>query len=149
MKNNANFSKKIIGMAMFAFAMILPISCGSTNSNNDSSSETETVEESTTAEKFVAGELGYLTDNCIGVVDTDDMSTIMKFLKANDMMGVQQMVASGKATTFAAGKQVKVIKVGFEYIQVRDTGASEMLVWVPKNMLTHEDIYGVYTSTNN
>lgn len=113
------------------------VSCDSTNTNNKSTSGTET---------FVAGEFAYLTDNCIGVVDTDDMSIIMDFLRANDMTGIQQMVAVGKATTFAAGKQVKVIKIGFEYIQVRDVDASEMLVWIPKNMLTHEDVYGIYTS---
>lgn len=107
------------------------VSCDSTNTNNKSSSVTET---------FEAGEFAYLTDNCIGVVDTDDMSIIMDFLRANDMTGIQQMVA--------AGKQVKVIKIGFEYIQVRDVDASEMLVWLPKNMLTHEDVYGIYTPIN-
>lgn len=122
-------------LVMVLFVTIMP-SCSSSNSNSETTNE---------AEKFEVGELGYLTDNCIGVVDTDDMDQVMTFLKADDMIGIRNLVSSGKATTFAAGKQVKVIEIGFEYIQVRDINASEMLVWVPKNMLTRKDLYGIYT----
>ena len=135
MKHNGNLSKNL-GMVIFIIFMGLANSCSTDNSNNRTNN----------AENFVVGELVYLTDNCIGVVDTDDMSSVMDFLRANDMIGIQQMVAAKKATIFAAGKQVKVIKIGFEYIQVRDVDATEMLVWIPKNMLTHEDVYGIYTS---
>lgn len=139
---------KNLVLVILALTMGISISCDSSKFQNDTTSKEETVEQNKKSEKFVAGELGYLTDNCIGVVDKEDMSDVMKFLKANDMTGIQQMVAAGKATTFAAGKQVKVIDVGFDYIQVRDVNSTEMLVWIPKNMLTHEDIWGVYTSTN-
>lgn len=90
--------------------------------------------------------MAYLTDNCVGVVDKDDWGQVMDFVKADDMTGIQNLVIAGKATTFAAGKQVKIIKIGFEFVQVRDIDASELLVWVPINMLTHEDVYGSYTN---
>lgn len=113
-------------------------SCGGT-----SAEEKEVNETNVSTETFNVGEFAYLIDNCVGVVDTDDWSTVLAFVKANDMRGIQDLVVQGKAVTFAGGKQVKVIENGFEFVQVRDVGATESLVWVPRNMLTHEDVWGV------
>lgn len=95
-------------------------------------------------EKFEVGEFCYLTDNCFGFVDFDDLGKVIDILKADDKTGMMEMVASKKATTLAAGKRVKIVKIKCDYIQVRDVDASELLIWVPSSMLTHEDIYDMY-----
>lgn len=114
--------------------------------SNDSDKELSIDSPSQPTQDFKPGEMAYLTDNCVGIVDKDDWGQVMDFVKADDMTGIQNLVIAGKATTFAAGKQVKIIKIGFEFVQVRDVDASELLVWVPTNMLTHEDVYGIYTN---
>lgn len=125
--------------------------CNSSSSNEEKTPATtsETTSETTSdsvkeTETFKPGEFGYLTDKCIGVVDLGDMGKVMDFLKADDKTGLMQMGAAGKITSFASGKRVKVVKVKFEHIQVRDIDGTERLVWIPKGMLTHEDVWGIY-----
>ncbi len=96
------------------------------------------------AEEFEVGDFCYLTDNCFGFVDYDDLRNVMDIIKADDKRGMQEMIVNKKATTLASGKRVKIIKIRTDFIQVIDVDASELQVWVPSSMLTHEDVYGLY-----
>ena len=139
--------KKILVTILIISVLWIIYKCDTSNSNEKTTTETtsETTSEPTKeTEKFKPGEIGYLTDNCIGVVNYDDMTKVMEFLNADDMTGIKQMVAAGQATTFASGKRVKVIKSKWGNLQVRDIDATERLVWIPKGMLTHEDVWGIY-----
>lgn len=125
--------RKLLFSTIWVFVTTFTICCISCSSSKDENKES-----------FKVGENAYFKDNCVGVADKGDWDEVLKYVKADDMIGISKLVSEGKAITFAAGKQVKVIETGFEFTQIRDLFASEALVYVPTNMLTHEDIYGVY-----
>ncbi len=125
----------IVSLSFIAIAISF---CSILYSCNSSKSQKES------KETFTVGDYAFFKDNCVGVVDKDDWDDVLKLVKADDMSSLSILVATGKATTFAAGKQIKVIKTGYDLTQIKDIFASDLLYFVPTNMLTHEDVYGIF-----
>ena len=138
-KKSINKKLLIIILAVIVLSLFVP-----DLSDSDKKSNENVTDSSQKTETFEVGEFGYLTDYCFGFVNYDDLGKVMDIVKADDKRDMQEMVASKKATILAPGKQVKIIKIKIDIAQVRDVDASELLVWVPLSMLTHEDIYGLY-----
>ncbi len=135
------FNVIVVLLIVFALGFGLLSMCFSESSQTETE-ETEEIQNCV----YKPGDIVYITDDCYGVVDKDDWDELMKFINAKDKIGVMNFIAAGKGTVFAAGKRVKVIKNSFSLTQIRDIDASENLFWIPNEMLTDKDIYGIYES---